>query len=140
MHQPPAASYGVQRSRWHLICIVVIWLVGAAACAEFWQSTADISLKSTVLGLLVFSLAWAVKDWFYTERGLLRWDGQQWFWSGFGDFPVQRLHIVLDFQSLILVELRADSWGVRWLWLEAPGRNRQWLALRRAMVGTVARS
>ncbi|MEY4345621.1 MAG: hypothetical protein RL032_1453 [Pseudomonadota bacterium] len=140
MHQPPAASYGVQRSRWHLICIVVIWLVGAAACAEFWQSTADISLKSTVLGLLVLSLAWAVKDWFYTERGLLRWDGQQWFWSGFGDFPVQRLHIVLDFQSLILVELRADSWGVRWLWLEAPGQNRQWLALRRAMVGTVARS
>jgi hypothetical protein len=140
MHQPPAASYGVQRSRWHLICIVVIWLVGAAACAEFWQSTADISLKSTVLGLLVLSLAWAVKDWFYTERGLLRWDGQQWFWSGFGDFPVQRLHIVLDFQNLILVELRADSWGVRWLWLEAPGQNRQWLALRRAMVGTVARS
>jgi toxin CptA len=138
MHRPPAASHSVQRSRWHLTCIVSIILIAMAACTGFWQSTVDFSFKCTVFAFLVLSGAWAAKDWFYAERGLLRWDGQQWLWSGFGDVPVQRLFVVLDFQRLILVKVEADHAGSSWMWLETPHRNRQWLALRRAIVGTVA--
>lgn len=140
MHRPPAASHSVQRSRWHGVGIVSICLIAVGAVAGFWQSAADIFPKCTVLACLVLSGAWAAKDWVYAEQGLLRWDGQQWLWSGFGDVPVQKLFVVLDFQRLILVKLHADHLGVRWLWLEAPRRNRQWLAMRRAVVGTVVRA
>lgn len=139
MHQPPAVSHNVQRSRWHLIGILVIWFVALAASAALWQSSADTPLKSSVLASAVSLGVWAVKDWFQSERGSLRWDGQQWLWSGFGDFPVQHLFVVLDFQRLILVKLRTSSLGVRWIWLEASVSNRQWLAMRRALFATVTR-
>jgi hypothetical protein len=94
---------------------------------------------AVMVSLTLFGLL-AVKDWFYTEQGRLRWDGQQWLWSGFGDVPVQQLSVLLDFQRLILLKLQANPGDVRWIWLEAPKRGRQWLAIRRAIVGTVARS
>jgi hypothetical protein len=130
----------VQRSRWHLVCIASTWLIAAAACAGHWQSAAGLAPKIVVLiSLSLFGLG-AGKAWFDTEPGRLRWDGQQWLWSGFGDVPVQQLFVVLDFQKLILVKLQANHAGPRWIWLEAPKRDRQWLAMRRAIVGTVARS
>jgi toxin CptA len=140
MHRPPAASHTVQRSRWHLVCIVSTWLIAAAACAGHWQSAAGPGSKIALLASLSLLGLWAGKDWFDTEQGRLRWDGQQWLWSGFGDVPVQQLFVVLDFQRLILVKLQANHVGARWIWLEAPKRSRQWLAMRRAIVGTVAHS
>ena len=140
MHRPPAASHSVPRSRWHLVCIVSIWMMAAVASAGHWQSAAGLESKIAVLLVLSIFGLWALKDWFYTQQGRLRWDGQQWLWSGFGDVPVQKLFVVLDFQRLILVKLQANPLGARWIWLDAPKRDRQWLAMRRAIVGTVTLS
>jgi hypothetical protein len=114
--------------------------MAAVASAGHWQSAAGLESKIAVLLVLSIFGLWALKDWFYIPQGRLRWDGQQWLWSGFGDVPVQKLFVVLDFQRLILVKLQANPLGARWIWLDAPKRDRQWLAMRRAIVGTVTLS
>ena len=140
MHQPPAASYSVIRSRWYFFCIVLIWLIACFACVGLWLSAANRVAKIGAFVCLGVFGAWAAKEWLSTEQGLLRWDGQQWLWDGFGDTPVQQLSLVLDFQILMLLKLRANHNDVCWLWLEAPTKrpkDRQWLAVRRAIVGAV---
>ena len=117
--------------------MVLICCVACVALIGIWQSAAVETAKWLTLVALVASSGWALADWYFTESGRLQWDGQQWLWSGFGDTPVQRLALALDFQSLVLVRLHAEGFAVRWLWLEGRRRNRQWLALRRAIVGTV---
>jgi hypothetical protein len=70
----------------------------------------------------------------------LRWDGQAWLWTGFGDVAVDHSALVLDLQQLVLLKLHSAEGAVAWLWLQGASGNRQWLALRRAIVAADLRT
>lgn len=141
MHRPPALSFQVGRSRWHarallaaMALVFITWCVMALSPrAEFpaWGP----GLQALLLLLTAAYAAWA---WRRSPVGTLRWDGERWFWVSSQELPIVDIHIVFDFQRLVLVSLSGINRSSLFLWLEpADGMPLlAWHALRRALVHT----
>jgi hypothetical protein len=108
--------------------------MAVAATVLLAQSAAIPLSKWGVLILLSISTLLALQGWWRSSAGVLRWDGEAWLWTGFGDVAVRHSALVLDFQQLILLKLFSEDGAIAWLWLQRANGNRQWLALRRAIV------
>ena len=134
MHRPPAVSYTVGRSSGHLVLVALLVCAAVAATVLLAQSAAPPLTKWVVLSILTFSALLALAGWLRSCTGVLRWDGEAWLWTGFGDVAVNHSALVLDFQQLMLLKLYSEDGAVAWLWLQGANGNRQWLALRRAIV------
>lgn len=134
MHRPPAVSYTVGRSSGQLALVALLCGVAVVATALLTQSAASPLAKWGVLSILAISALLALVGWWRSCTGVLRWDGQAWLWTGFGDIAVHHSALVLDFQQLVLLKLVSEDGAVAWLWLQGASGNRQWLALRRAIV------
>ena len=96
-------------------------------------------------------VAWA--GWQRQRGGILRWDGLSWrmempatksvmapvFAPGFLPTLTPPLLLTgevavhLDFQSFLLLSLRFENGGIRWLWLDQSVDPSLWQALRRAV-------
>lgn len=90
------------------------------------------------LALTAVMLAGAVayKGWKSTPVGQLTWDGQCWRWEGTGyltGVAEQKLTVVVDFQSLLLLRLENPAYAHLWLWAERRVLPERWLDLRRAV-------
>lgn len=145
MRQAPAVVFPVTRSRWHLRLGVLLSLLGLAAVAAIAVDQSLVGMQLLVLGCVAFaSCGAALRAWQQSPAGHLRWDGQEWFWSGLDNAHPCRAVLRLDVQSCILLSLHAPLQnGGRlqtWLWLDAtPELNgAQWLALRRALLSSQA--
>jgi toxin CptA len=136
MHRPPAVTHSVDRSRWHLRLVLSILVLGALVCALLFDTLPGPMERLLCLLVPGVAMCIALSDWLRAAKGLLQWDGLQWLWSGFGDRPVRSLTLILDFQRVMLVKVRAEDGGSAWLWLETADMNRHWLALRRAIVAS----
>ncbi len=134
MNRAPAVSFSTSRSRWHLRFVVAIivsaGLVSVAFSIKQPQSGWSIfAIANTLLIASVFSLS----SWRKSAVGQLRWDGQCWYWSVFGDPSVCDLMVRLDWQSGMLVTLKGKDQPTVWLWLDAPSDVANWNSLRRAV-------
>ena len=153
MHNAPAVSFPVGRSRFQAWFLSVAWLAGAAACA-YWASGMDtmgwrqgFALAMPIAAGVVAWASWV--HWQRSARSTLRWDGQCWRLetpaatsamvpalattltpplSLTGDLAVH-----LDFQSFLLLSMRLESGGTRWLWLDPCAELNHWQAFRRAV-------
>lgn len=134
MHRPPAVSYTIGRSSGHLVFVAALCGAGVAAVTLLMQSDAAPLSKWVTLILFLVVTSLAVADWWRSDAGALRWDGQALHWTGFGDMAVHHSALVLDLQQLILLKLVSCDGSVAWLWLQGTRGNRKWLALRRAIV------
>lgn len=142
----PAVVFPVARSRWHLRLVVLLSLLGLAAVTAIAIDQRLPGMPLVLLGCVVFaSCGTALWTWQQSPVGYLRWDGQEWFWSGFGDARRPcRVVLRLDAQYCMLLSLHAHGHGDgrlrTWLWLDTiPGpANAQWLALRRAVLSSQA--
>ncbi len=105
-----------------------------AAMALLAQSAATALSKWVVLIVLLVATSYALVGWWRSNTGVLSWDGQAWFWSGFDDVAVRQSALVLDFQQWMLLKLHSADGAVAWLWLQSESADRPWLALRRAIV------
>jgi len=106
-------------------------LLGAFVVAQTEIDVRTVAITGTLLAVGAF----ASYVWKESPTGTLRWDGQQWLWSGFDAHRPCRLALLLDFQRLVVVLVVAgDGRRVTWLWLEAGRDNPAWMPLRRAMV------
>jgi len=132
MQGPPAASLPVGRSRWHIGAIAATGLPALLGCTLLLR---QISAEMAALAFLCLSclLGFAIFEWLRSELGMLRWDGQHWLWTGFGDASVAHLEPILDLQSVVLVRVRSDQGKTEWLWLEAKPDALQWRSIRRAV-------
>ena len=112
-----------------------------------WQAPGWRPFVGGLAWLAYGALAWR---WRRPCGGLLRWDGQAWYWHADARFapgvasqaegrPVTP-EVTLDLQRLLLLRLhprdppdpsRAEP--QRWLWLTPAGDPGRWLALRRAL-------
>jgi hypothetical protein len=86
-----------------------------------------------VAGIVLGGTVESFLAWRRSQVGLLQWDGSQWLWPDFGDVPVQSVNLCLDFQFLMLLELKSDAGKTTRLFLEERFDHARWLALRRAI-------
>ena len=141
MRGAPAISIKVGRSWLHLFAVAALWILGVAVCLAFFQSQhfearrmlmTLMSLNVVLLGVIAFL------GWWCAPCGLLRWDGKDWHWSGFGHVRVRRLLLTADFQKEMLVRVSAENGAVAWLWLNSRSAKQQWIPLRRAVIDSRA--
>ncbi len=151
MHNAPAVSFPVGRSRFQAWFLSAAWLAGAAACA-CWASMADAVGWRNGLALAMplgaGAAAWA--HWRRAAVGALRWDGQCWRLETPGPTPAPTraatpnlsptgaLAVRLDFQRFMLLSLRLEYSDVRWVWVDQCADLRLWQAFRRAVYSPAA--
>ena len=134
MHRPPAVRFSVIRSQWHLRLLAIVWLSGLPVAWAFAENQALYGVVGVSLSVLAAGLI-ALIGWRHASVGTLRWDGQDWHWSGFDEDALCHLDLQLDLQKLLLVSVtdKTKKRAVR-LWLEAVPGDVRWIALRRAIV------
>ena len=153
MHNAPAVSFPVGRSHIQVWFLSLAWLAGAAACG-YWGSVTDGTgwRHGLALAAPVGAGVMAWWSWARVKRqigGTLRWDGSCWRLempaaaramapaSTSALIPTLALAgdlaVHLDFQSFMLLSLRLQSGGVRWMWLHQSTDLVLWQALRRAV-------
>lgn len=138
MYLPPAAVFAVGPARWPRRFVAVTGLLGLSLClwlalSQPWGTSSLILLTLPGLCLLVAGLGLH-----RSPQGQLRWDGAHWHWIARGSDSegqaISQMLCVMDLQRLMLVRVVCEPSVVRWLWLESPGMDARWLALRRALV------
>ncbi len=137
MHNAPAVSYPVGRSRFYA-AVVVGGLSLSASTLVLWAVQADAlglrHLIATLLWLII--AAGAVRTWRQAPVGVLHWDGQAWTWRHGDDGKhldgVEDVAVVLDGQSALILHLSARDQPI-WVWPEQRMAPIHWLALRRAV-------
>lgn len=136
MHQPPAVSHLVLRSRWHLRVIATLSALGLVTALGFFLSQSGSWAAVLLVLVSLFTPIPALLAWRKAPTGLLQWDGQYWYWAGFGEAQACQLSPVFDLQSVMLVCVRDEGGAKVWLWLEAVASGGKWMALRRAVFGS----
>jgi hypothetical protein len=112
--------------------VLLAGLVWAGFVAQ--QGWGPVSLA--LLAALLAAACMAAVAWHNTPNGQIRWDGEQWHWSGAQDRMVRSMACVLDLQSVVLLHIRCDQGKSHWLWLESGDKPKHWKALRRAIVAS----
>jgi toxin CptA len=143
MHNAPAVSYPVGRSRFQGCCLGLTGLIGLSVCT-YWAVADDNAGWRQGLALLMLAVVSlnAYRHWLKTPAGMLRWDGLHWHLEfAQPDLRGQlggSLSVQLDFQTVMLASLQVGTGGRSWLWLQAKDDPLRWLALRRAAHARVA--
>jgi hypothetical protein len=65
---------------------------------------------------------------------VLRWDGQNWFWSRQNDDGVCAVHCVMDLQVWMLLRLQTSEGAREWIWLQRKDHVKSWYPLRRVLI------
>ncbi len=138
MHRAPAVSFSVGRSRWHLGCVGLLCAASLITALVFVLNASIWDWRCVaVLGAALLAPILAVRGWQRSPSGQLRWDGQQWHWSGFATTQACRLSLLVDLQRVVLVRLSGEDHPSVWLWLEAAPGSIHWMPLRRAIVSSL---
>lgn len=157
MHNAPAVSFPVGRSRFQAWFLGAAWLAGASVCAYWGSVMGSLGWRhglALAMPLGAGVAAWAVwAGWQRQGGGTLRWDGLCWWLevpaaisavasvSAPAAAPALKspasltgdLAVHLDFQNFLLLSLRFENGGMRWLWLDQSVDPTLWQALRRAV-------
>jgi len=138
MHRAPAVSWEVRPTRLLGRALVVLGVSGALVIGAFltmqpWNGRVVMLLLALLGGTLFAALVHGK-----AQFGTLQWDGEQWHWSALQHQAIRQLTCVLDLQHVLLLRIRDASGKTHWLWLHTDAINARWLALRRAIVSSVA--
>jgi hypothetical protein len=86
----------------------------------------------------LFSLALAVfcmtRSRPAVHGSVLRWDGQNWFWSRQNDDGVCAVQCVMDLQVWMLLRMQSPQGACEWIWLQRKDHVKHWFALRRVLI------
>ena len=145
MRSAPAVSYPVGRSRFHMVLICMIAVIGTVVnVAWLVQPTpAPNLLLVSSTAVLQVALIWnAVHRWRLNQAAQLAWSGRNWRFSDFdrlaqgtAEAPTS-VRIVLDLQFTLLVFLTDAQGNGRWVWAEQRKSPPLWLPFRRALVAS----
>lgn len=133
MHQPPAVSYRVVRSRWHCFVIVLLTVLAASGSLAFTVNQSGFWRSIALWFGVAASSAWAFLAWYRTSEGHIRWDGHGWHGA---KRALVHVRVIIDFQSLMLIRTIDQRGKSRWIWLERTSDCAHWLRLRRALVAS----
>ena len=117
--------------------MLVMWVAGAGVCT-LWlamKSSLDWRVGIAGLALALAGLAiWPVGR--QTPSGNIRWDGDLWQWQSAlaGSHPQTcEVHVIADFQRLLLLRLDISSRRRCWFWTGQEALPERWMDLRRAL-------
>jgi hypothetical protein len=135
MHNAPAVSYPVGRSRFQAKLFSVVSLLGMLTCTAWFNQAQSpdwrqwLMLFGTVVAVMATYLQWRK-----TVTGQLAWEGTNWSWTESEAVVPVQLVLILDVQQTMLLMLRGAR-GARgfWIWVERDASPTRWLALRRAV-------
>jgi hypothetical protein len=138
MHRAPAVSWNVGPAAWRLY-FLVLWIACGGLVVTLYLVLQPWGIRAATL-MLVFlgSVLYAVVVQRKGRSGVLRWDGEHWYWSGFEDQKLGCVICALDLQRRILLHIQDATGKVQWLWLQSGAMDSRWLALRRAIMSTQA--
>ncbi len=138
MHRPPAVSWDVRPARWQRRLTTALALCAALAWAGFSVRQGWGAASPVLLLVLVVSVLLSIRAGRNAPVGQLRWDGEQWHWSGADDGAVRSITCVWDLQVLLLLKIHFEPGAQQWLWLEAGAEPARWRAMRRALVAATS--
>jgi toxin CptA len=134
MHNAPSVSYPVGRSSIQGWLTFSLWLLGLATVLGWcWQVNAVGWRQYLALAAVLGAGAVAVQGWRQMPAGILRWDGQHWFWAATGEPMAIAVACRLDLQWHLLLQLRAESGRSLWCWVAYAQHPERWHGLRRAV-------
>jgi len=139
MHNAPAVSYPVGRSRFHALLLWPIVVLGALTVLGWtWLANAAGLRQWAAVLLWLASSTLAVWHWRRTPVGVLAWDGSVWTWTQADETLPVVPEVALDMQAFLLLKLKRQSsvWRI-WVWPEQHTAPLHWLALRRAVFAPV---
>jgi toxin CptA len=133
MHSAPSVSYPVGRSLFYAALAASVWLA-ALGVALLWCYQVDLPgwRQGLMLALWLGTGGLLLSAWRRSPGGLLRWDGESWWWETARGSVSGSLAVHLDGQQVLLASLRPQAGALVWLWLERRSDASNWNALRRA--------
>jgi hypothetical protein len=134
----PAVSYPLGRSRFEGWLLLAVAALGLAACLAWVRQDAAWGWRQTLmLACLVPGLVAAAWRWRRTPAVQLHWDRQAWHCALVPDLALQRVDMLADLQTVVLLRLvGAGNRTIAWLWAEQWRQPAQWRPLRRALVSS----
>jgi len=135
MHNAPAVSYPMGRSRFHGFLVLLCAPVGALLLLAWSYQADDLQwLHALAAFIWLLTVVMAGWQWRRTPAGKLVWGDAAWCWVVAGQSHRVTPEVTLDLQHLMLLRLvgRADR-SVWWLWPERRADPLHWQALRRAL-------
>jgi len=134
MHKAPAVTYPVGRSVLHAWLLGLSGLTGALA-GWFWRIDASPEPwgQGMYAVILVLASLAAFRNWWCSPSGNLHWDGQGWTLKVSERRLCGVVTVHLDLQAWLVLCLRSEEGGRKWLWLERRADPINWHALRGAV-------
>jgi hypothetical protein len=114
-----------------IFCVLGLALVFAVLLSSY-----SLQAGMLMVFMAIVMTSFAYWRWVKGETGTLRWTGEHWLWSAWGDSPVGSVHTVLDFQSVLLIRFVSQSGKQNWIWLEPGDSLAQWRDLRRSLAAS----
>jgi hypothetical protein len=141
MHNAPAVSYPVGRSRFQAYLLGLVGS-GGALVGTLWHYQANpIGWRWWFFGVVLAATGLiAARTWLQAPIGCLRWDGRTWSWTGVETLNGGSLTVVLDLQFCMVLGLCAVGSERFWLWPERRIDPTHWDALRRAVFSRGSRT
>ena len=117
--------------------LLTFWCSGLVL-AWLWAYTTQQSGWRILVMLICSAVAGgaAYRGWKNAPIGQIAWDGQLWRWESVGyqtGIAAQKLSVLADFQSLMLLRIENQAHASLWLWMERAAMPERWLDLRRAV-------
>jgi toxin CptA len=138
LHNAPPVVYPLGRSRFLGALLLGLWFLGLFAFLLWhYQGAGQLDWRFILMGASVLGAGIAAAmAWQNAPLGRLAWDGETWRWQGPG-YQVgaieYELHVLGDFQHLLLLRLENPDHAGLWLWVERRAMPDRWLDLRRAV-------
>jgi hypothetical protein len=140
LHNAPAVSYPLGRSRF-LGCLLLFgWVIAAAVTLGWWRTSALADFRPLLGCAALLLAAWVMlTGWQRAPVGRLQWDGQRWRWESEvyrSGTALEPPVVVIDVQLALLLRLNNQAGAVWWLWAERSAQKHpsaHWLDLRRAV-------
>lgn len=136
MHNAPAVSYPVVRSRFQALMLVLL-SVTASLVWLLWAVQAPVFNFHHALTAVWMALMypWVWWQWAQSKTGQLSWSGEPWRWETTAGSEVVSPVPVIDAQVAVLLQLqRPNVTAKEWLWVEQQTQPARWFALRRALM------
>jgi hypothetical protein len=134
MHNAPAVSYPVGRSRFQGWLLSVLSLLGLVATIVWFTQADAVGWRQWLMLLgATLTLLGAWWQWQHAVTGQLAWDGVVWTWSEAQANLLVQLTLIADVQHAMLLLDGANPDSRRWIWVDREASPMRWLALRRAV-------
>lgn len=134
MHHAPAVRYPVGRSRFHLLLMLMLGLLGACALTGWMVVQDRLSWRHMASwAVWLVALSWAGWAWWRSPQGELAYGSAGWTWTRLGQISGVVVCVELDLQHALLLRAARPAHAPLWLWLERRQVPTRWQAVRRAV-------